>query len=1344
MQIFALIDDKQISPEETSNFLNKWLPDIVKAIMIKKPMTNTYHYMHRRLNAFICVLLSCRLKHLGEKNLGDALILRRIFSKKKPFYDCYLIGNFCDIESDFQKDLEDNRITEHFIPWKNAEISNPWLSLSHNKSINPLNSRAFIFNVYCLFNLGGFEIFKELFEHCLTLQDFVFARRVQKAIVYINECVTKDQYKLTILPVCIEAIKFWERMIEEWDMTKIKHQDIEKNILALNKMINPQVPEADRFVDSILKIHLSFALKLLKADSQDLRNDGFMEILKIVKGLNNKWPLGEAAQAPQTRAKMVAEWLGSHNVFKLMFEGENYSLKIIKECADRDLLGFMYSWGVIQADEIQQMWKTVLNCGDSQVQVQICKCFEMVFSHFNSADAKTLHSKIQEIPLSAFNKTLVELIVILAKNELFRWWKNTKKGELKRTEEEMVFIKKKSEPMSPPQYSSPKIHEEDPFVHLEAINENEEQHFKVLEWIFTLTHEEGLINGLRTDMQQLIIEEFLKLLLIYGARLKNDLRMDFAIKCERMMEKDVSLPQASTIYSNIINQLFKEGGKVTVSTPNLVQILVFNLLKLKLEAASKITSIRSDSNNKLSQNEILETLITNPTFKLYYYKDIEQRIKVLQLLLVLGLFQVKPESFNVLCEIFIKMNFSERDKDLFFGLMKDVTSSQICGSLLASGSLDCLLYDILLRMDPQVYTELQYQCLNNILLAINVRYGFLKKNNEGFEVMKSDLIGLNSFWDIALKAKNSAVQKLAAEQLYFIYSHLNATLIEKEGSKIREEFVKQCMNQINKEFTLVEQNPAEHPKIIHVAVDLLSRYFEEFEKVESIEPIAFESDDYTIYATFSFGYAAKYSTVYKIYKDITIAELINNVTNKSPYGVNILQLRVIAKGDVLRASAIPLSSLFGKEKTLNILVEKAEADQEGGLESASSRELRLNFPETSEITRNLALIQTQGDLEAAFLLLTDPINLTKLKAEAEEMTSRKIASIYKLYCQPISEILVKNETYFQVLYKCLNIQDQNLTDKVWTLLNKMPISAKMHNEMLLMPNNPVFPRMFSQDSQFKLAYSLKVFAAILSRQLKNGEKIATTPSEWLTRFINYGGLEYLCSLLHEFSLKKIKEIPAGTLYNSYISSIDILVKITKGLAMHSFLEVNESPVLEYIRMSEVSIHQKNAVGTSQFNISVEFSGDLPSQIRGKLKDFKIQDQKITSILLKLIQSICEVQDIKANCLELIEEACRLLGALLSFNHEEQVEFFPGTFAEFFKTFLRDGHNSSLKKIVRKYVKIIFEVYNKKVAVNGSQREHLALFYTIMLGFIPPPHENCPNCSDFFEFLIELLPMYKGK
>jgi len=1315
----------------------------------------------QKINPFICYWMSKRLKMIMSENpmIGDFRILRRIFSSRKKYYDLSgLIFMYHNLDSDLYEDMVKIGIANEFN--KNIIQDSPWTSMTkHN-----VHSQSMLYtaNIFCFAKLGGFEyITAYLSKNDLTLDNLILSYKLIKTVSLMTDALNPEHLHFNVLPIIRIIIEKSRKLVEEFDLKSQKSKYIERLIKAV-QIMTCKIKGNEHLVGPL---QILWTARMLNSQAFANRNSAVREILAFIDRLPIKWPL---ENIPNEITKKMANEIKSAKVLDIFMSETFRHKEFITQITEHDFFGFMYAWDEFEKRHIDLLWERAIE----DIDGMYVKSFNSLIIHFNKKDALEIFSRIKSIPLNKFMPNIVEILNTLSKNELLR---NSRYQQKQIGFDNTIErIPKNNNDI----FAKPVATKDHIFIKPdENKNEHEKQketHFEIISYIFSLINDEYLIKGLSYKIQEIFISKFTNLLIENNNNNSaSELCLEYAQKSEEMLANDVSPFQMLTVFEKLATHLANKGKFVTL-VAELFQRVVVNMIRVKLNVVQQAAGKNSVDISQDSIDSFYGNIITNINTKTLYYQDLEKRFLILETIINLGKHTIRPESFTVLCEAFVNNNISKMEREIFFSFMRKISVPQKSEPLLNEKCFDFFLYEILFRLNPSQYSQQSFECLKNLTIAINAKYGKIKIRGNYMDANSLQLIGLKCFWDLALISEDPKVNELSSLFLLELYKSLRNDT-SSNNIKHKEQYLKECLNKVkdaNQENEKCGPEMIRKSQIALKALDLLSKCLSETESKtnhDNIKNNFSQSGSNEILNLNDYIHVIAYYTggqrlaEMKFSSNTTLRTLLLEL---EPLSVNY-QVAYISNIGILRPCEKTLKQL-NIPATLQVVVEKpSDLDiyQIGPITSPTGSGLMQMMEnivkELPEIMHCNALVKARGDLTTAIEYISDPEKIKEIEKETNinQNNDIKNSSNNKESSEKISKLIAQSSEYFPILFVCLHSTNEQLAKKVWEIVAKLPLSEAILNELIngllsqVRKMEPIDWRiMFPHNKIYKLAYSVKVLSRIFicspfeDTQFDKSKEISTykgvKSAEWTDVFIRGKGFEYLCYLIEDLGKKEnlAKIANDKDMQNVVIYCIETLVGIIKSIGIHAFLS-NDSSLL-HIFIKHADFENKNK-DDEKIRVRTEFNPASITQII-----LSMENTGCVAVFVTLIKNLCEtligshlVDITKIN--NIFDMCFYMIGATLSVDPKFYNQLYKDDiFADFLLQTLKDSQIIEHKKILIKYLSIILKTNSIQKLPEGTQKLSDYLFNTLAT-MLPNPAEDCQNSELYLSFFTDLLDVYVG-
>lgn len=1504
---------------------------------------------------------------LDLKNNFDTAVIRRIFSHKKPYFDKSSLICVNPMPKDLDEDIKSAEIL-----LKNREIYS-------NNSMEIANP-AFCYNINYFGQLEGFKIIFNIFEtsepKCSEIRN---AKRLIKAIFNISEYMDKDHWANFIIPIAKSATNYLSKFNEN-ELRILKPADLTKFTMHLHKLFR-STPEISKTIgiNPAEEVELQIGLKFCYLPSLERKLSGVGMLISKLNRLSQKWPKKAKEPSINNEAFLFAEWLRANKLKELLF-GETIREEVLKRAGE--LLVFMYAWGMLNGQEIVDLWDYAISRGDS-LQPTIIQLIETISIHLSKKDACLLFNKLKQLPLNMLRENMIGILNALAKNEYYRNKKKERieqkvenvKETLKEEKKEIIkenkilpeenkllggntldgIVKPKkraldadditrsdqeamqtltssdlrelarnnfaipdrkrtkddSEQISRKQHTRTGSGDHTtipyrarPDLELEPYIPDEEPESPIIEpcdilnYIWSLSNEGAIREGLQLVVQTQLIELFLTLL----SRFYKEKCQTYLNMAEGMIAGDNSFYQCSKIYIKIAELLGRDTHwKLQTTTEDLMQKIIIGLIRFKRISTQKglemMTSERTEEEecmdtqssieeknaregdqfllnqpnglledtkeNIIEQKKIEEkpmvlensekepekvssessnekpedlkgnpdlmeetkavppetqpqpnedrdvylTLITNEYLKLTYYQELEQRLELLKFLVSKGKQALKPESIPLIWQTLLINSFSKKEIDTFFEFMFNIIRSENGLTLVASHVFDAFFFEILLKLDQRSYPLPAFNCLKEMIIALNIIYKHIAVTGlGGYEIIDIRLIGFEAVWEISLQAHEKNVQKAATDFLHDVYKRLSSDLLQKQGQNIREEFLMKCMANVKSGSEVFDREKENTDNIARIcrSLELLNSYIKEFEMQPALgAKKSIPSYEFTVLLNKNGNNRERL----QVNSSMTLREMLEKIRQKLEYKQEVDKLIFITQGRVLTSSDASLfESGIHEDMTIMVSLPYQDENMQAGVGTFSQPEfdekaneegiqtLQAIFEER-KFSREIivsALRKAKGDVNQACEFLSNEVNLAEFQEESKLIENAKLIQTVNQASGKLSEMLANNEKYFPVLYQLLNPINMEITEKVWEVLQNIPINNKFRSELLSIKSMEIqieWDKIYLVDSPYKFLYSLRIIENILQTETEDSKY------EWLTGFIMLGGVLELCNSINLFndSIKKITGIVSKEYMKIFVKCLENTLKIISTLIEGSLIGLNNQYYLIYKKISQPKqnttnsqqntssssappakvttgtdtqidshyipgeqckskaeppkIIAKNGVANNAGELSKNEQNNGKLIIKDEIAQMMlgiIEHQGFIGQFISLMNGISKIDENIINSENTIIEGNNLilLSLLIDLKSGLKLLYCDEKYKEYLYALFFKLKNTDLKLKFTNILMHITEIYKEISVIDLSFQEIVhpdIIHFDYLFSFMPPAENNEPNADAYFAYLYYLLP-----
>ncbi|KAH3732634.1 ubiquitin carboxyl-terminal hydrolase 34 [Pelomyxa schiedti] len=485
-------------------------------------------------------------------------------------------------------------------------------------------------------------------------------------------------------------------------------------------------------------------------------------------------------------------------------------------------------------------------------------------------------------------------------------------------------------------------------------------------------------------------------------------------------------------------------------------------------------------------------------------------------------------------------------------------------------------------------------------------------SSEKFEVLKplDNLLGIQQLWEIILTAENPKVYDSSVQFLHSLSANLSAEMNKTVSQvQLREDFIRSCMMFLTEAVKQHTSTPTDAlQKRICQCLTLLRQYVNQCEagKFVKYHGSCTCGKPLVVVAHIITTSAPTQTSRYELHVDATIGHLRHAIARDLPGAVAPKQIILSINAEVIESDSTALRQLnfFDQQEVTAVVLDKLTPDVTTVMNShrvikatptpppADSESRAQQLAEMCGITKDvakLALSKSYWDVGETATALCDEVYRKTILIEAAQLAEQQAATGSELAGLP-SYIIASSETHFNVLFKLLDLNDQNLSSMVWDLLLNMPTSPRMlsaiqnfefnHTSVssggLDVSNTPSpstevaatvksetpvvgWESLLESHSLSKLLYSLQIVEGIV---FPMEDKVHDDlRDKWCSKFTQSGGLQHICNILLGINFSEVR------------SSIDqhcvaLLIRLISFFCSSSFFvalpEVNFQKILPIV------------------------------------------------------------------------------------------------------------------------------------------------------------------------------------
>jgi len=1137
-------------------------------------------------------------------------------------------------------------------------------------------SIPYYINVFCFGKLGGYAICQKLFEN-ISPTNLKFLNSILKGISRIAPCIDFEQWYKFLLPVLIYAAENFVIFIEKNDWKAIDQTQLKKFVNNLRIACHNRSDKITAPVnDKIDKIKIKLITKMFENHNEFL---AINEIINLVENhrINMITNDNKISQNILSEPNELISWMKEQKIAELCLNEKNLNSEILAKFLASDFFGMLYSWQIINTTEILNILNFILlPKSDLDIKKGLLNIFNKLIPRVTESDAKNIFEIICSVKPNEIDENIISILISLIERELG------------------LFPKKH-------------IVTDDP------------QSGGILKYFYSLTHEEAIFSGLNIEIQKIIIDKFIQIL----KKSQGDVINYYIQKSVEFLEKDQSVFQFSKILLKVLE--FPEAAKTReiIFKSNLIDKLIINLIRFKLLAVRKISELQKIPEN--SQIDLFEKIITSKSMNFNYYQELSIRINFIEFFLN---YQINSERINLLCKSFIFSSVSNKEKEIIFEILVKLTKLKNVEIKI----FEQLFYGILIKMNANSFTKNSFECFKNLFIQFNAYYKHIEIKAENFEILNSQLLGFSQLWELSLNSN----EIYAIDFLIKIYQSFSISIIQQEGSKLRLNFIENCLSKLN--------SPITNFPLCCRALTLLTKYLDNFESKNSTQPekhinIHKEFDGNSFYLDLKVAYCVNnfpWRSDITVRKNDSVEYVLKIMAQKANFDTDLSKLIFISNCGIIKPSSQKIIEMSGIHENTEIFVEP--------IKNNNIPRLKEMFQGKSDDICGIAFMKSGGDLSLATELLSNEIQIQEMESHMRELQNDSLTKMYQNVTDTMSSILSKKNEYFSKIYAFMNCGNEELMQKTAEFLKRIPYSQQMMESMsiglLNIPMPIQWEIIFPSKSLYSLAYSLDLLKDILIKTY--GENALTNPfldkifdrdqpEKWLDIFVKQGGFEYLLNVFLSLPEKEIQEGKNGPL----IYCAENMLLIIKELGLQAFKYLNRPKIQNFMmHADQSSFDEKLFENNPEFKLQIFHMTGI-----AKLVDDIFTKNKMISRLMILVKTIAG-ENIKGHVLSICKYSLILIGGILVQDNKNYEELYSDKgFINFTLRILLNSDNIDIKQNIYKMLKAIFDTYRTFTVTRANIIPPDYFYLAAMLESLPPPLGLYPHCEQYFQLFIDLLP-----
>lgn len=681
-----------------------------------------------------------------------------------------------------------------------------------------------------------------------------------------------------------------------------------------------------------------------------------------------------------------------------------------------------------------------------------------------------------------------------------------------------------------------------------------------LDFLWALCQEEAIESGLQRSMSVQAQDILQDLLTIY---FRNE-RLKYSIRCIDCIRKNTSVLSACQLLQKILashhtyrlapSQLENRAHMIKwlEREHHLISELFNSFLLFKREAVGQALNLmifdiekpeddtrvetystcssgdesKEEEKRKQKYESIFRKVIVSKDYEVSYVDEIKLRLDFLNYLFANSTETLHPRHAHVLWEALVLNAATESEQNEGFSwLSKIVSNTNGDYNIIDDEVAHEIFTEMLLKLDARYITKSAMECLEKYFILINKQHGLLNKYdfNDDIDVKDINLLGFEAIWEIIFQARDTHVAEQANSLLKRLYKGLRKCDLE-----IQEALLRHCMSNIQQS---AFSDPIELDSVNRItrSLNILTNFIQEFEKTGKDEVRGVDID-ISVNNTTSTALNPK-NFIIRLNSNMKLSEAKSLISTRLNPPRSASELDLITRGKILDFKVDnKLLEEIGFEDKQHIYVTDRKSDFENSylpeaapepIENSEKTEkissLKLIFEDVEDRVIALALEKCGWASDEAADMLMDEFSRQNLEKQLHESMKSKLPT--KIEYTKISHILSNTYEYFSLLFELLELGNATINEKVWKLLNEIPVNQEMMESIrtLRIPegyNEPQWDSLLDPTCMYKLLYTLQIVNSFITPT-----DHTPTPQElqdrqhWRTRFLELGGFNHLYNVL---------------------------------------------------------------------------------------------------------------------------------------------------------------------------------------------------------------------------------------
>ena len=1220
----GLIDN----PQKVS-FINSELPGLIR-IVLERSYSILEYKCYSFINNFLIKVLQLCLAKLLQNSLWALEVLTELLNPRKRYYD-----KFCT-------------------PIPTTDQSE--LMQAHNVVLADY-VKMYQGNIYFIIIL---KEFKEG-EGFNRIREIISARPGLKSLflvvdiaINLKDPLTYEHWQQLMKPAWKVAVATLKSLNSE-ELKLLRKDDLKNYLKRLSLLLELGYSnsKASRIIENC---ELDIALLQLNSQYLDKKILGIEEINRKISQVQEH--KNEASLRYLTK-EILLEWIDSHHIFDQIF-GSTYHPEIVKK--GQIFTKFLYTNSRLSQEMIINMWENALSRHQAYRESFLWLLEELI-KILNSDDLQTLFAIMTSVNYSQIDSQMLFVI----KSFTFI---NSRNSSLK------------VHPLGSEATTAP--------AKIAQIVFDSQQ---VLLYLWDLWQEEAISQGMQLEIAGKAMN-ILKESLCWRCK---DKRIDFIQKTLGNIERNRCMAWSCELLQSLLDSFNMNSAPGTESRCSIIGLfyseIISALLKSFILRKKQLVDLISsysciDLGSSLSdlhseQQQMLESVVNESVFCREEGKTYLNEIRI-KLDFLKYIYRQSAEFFSikhlqVIWKVLVLEAVTQGEADTVFQWLTSLIIHSESYALSIENLIN-IFVGFILVLDPRVYTVGAYKCYERYFLYLNGLYSMLniQEYQNSFTVSNMELMSIDHLWQIVLSATKQPVFAESSNFLNKLYTRCKISAL-----KAHQSFLSTCLSHISSSIPYIstEIGQVKTSRCITLIKDLINTPDAIPLSINTQTQVQYNEIQVIVKNKTSTKSSSKDTSVENFYSTTTwrtVKEILVEKFNMSAMSVRFL----VNKQEVESYKDDMALDEIGVYSNTTIVIRENIG---GDLEDFSKVVINIHvlgqlkgiFEDFEDDLLIMALQKTNNSLEDSVMLLTDGELVEKFREQNVRKISQEVKHVEKPQKKnEIAEMIADNDQFFEIIFSVCNKGHDEINDKIWELLSKIPFYKKMHGMVLSEQCADKLKAFLAARNIFQFSYCLQIISSLITSEKKD---------ELMTDFLKVEGFHFLYKRYLKF--RKYNLLLSNSINSRCLENLlKIIQAFIERASTSSDLSFNV--LLQIISFEEL-------VATTIEIIDLSLESPLPSE-------------------------------------SLTESALNLLPVLVTHSPLLQPTIFPSQiFEKLIKTTLLQSKHENLKKTITNTIESLV-----KLSPDRNSQTSAQLTWEIMVSGLPTSANR--NCAQFFKLAVSIL------